>query len=119
MAQLYRTQDTEEYYFEERCYVRELLNAADAPDLSIAQARVTPGTTTVWHALQSTELYYILSGRGRAEVADQQWEVGPGDLVRIAPTERQRITNIGTEDLVFLAICQPRFQVEDYTDLEA
>lgn len=118
MAHIYRTEETEEYYFDERCYIKELLNVVDTPGISVAQARVTPGTTTVWHQLSSTELYYILRGVGLAEVGDLQRPVGPGDLVRIDPGERQRITNTGEEDLVFLAICQPRFRVDDYVALE-
>jgi oxalate decarboxylase/phosphoglucose isomerase-like protein (cupin superfamily) len=37
-----------------------------------------------------------------------------GDVVLIPPMCRQRITNIGTEDLVFLAICTPPFSTEVY-----
>jgi oxalate decarboxylase/phosphoglucose isomerase-like protein (cupin superfamily) len=31
---------------------------------------------------------------------------------------RQRITNIGPDDLVFLAICSPRFSQDTYEDIE-
>ena len=30
---------------------------------------------------------------------------------------RQRVTNIGNDDLVFLAICSPQFVVEAYEEL--
>ena len=118
MAEHIKTEGCLEYYFEERCFIRELLNAADSPKLSIAQARVEPGVTTVWHSLNGMELYYILSGEGLAEVAAQKYQVAPGDLVRIEAGERQRITNTGAQDLLFLAICTPRFVPENYTDLE-
>ena len=61
-----------EYYFEsEGCYITELSNNASDPDLSIAQARVTPGVTTAWHRLKNTtERYCILSGTGLVEVGD-------------------------------------------------
>ena len=45
-------------------------------------------------------------------------EVGPGDVVLIPPGCRQRVTSVGTADLVFLAICTPRFRWEDYEDLD-
>jgi oxalate decarboxylase/phosphoglucose isomerase-like protein (cupin superfamily) len=31
---------------------------------------------------------------------------------------RQRITNIGKDDLVFLAICTPRFSQDAYEDID-
>jgi mannose-6-phosphate isomerase-like protein (cupin superfamily) len=36
----------------------------------------------------------------------------------IPPMCRQRITNTGTEALVFLAICTPRFSSDDYEDVD-
>ena len=44
--------------------------------------------------------------------------VAPGDAVLIPPGCRQRITSLGNEDLVFLAICTPRFRPEDYEDMD-
>jgi mannose-6-phosphate isomerase-like protein (cupin superfamily) len=44
--------------------------------------------------------------------------VGPGDVVLIPPGCRQRIANTGSVDLVFLAICSPRFLSEVYEDIE-
>jgi mannose-6-phosphate isomerase-like protein (cupin superfamily) len=41
-------------------------------------------------------------------------EVGPGDLVLIPPLCRQRITNIGQSDLVFLCVCIPGYRAEAY-----
>jgi mannose-6-phosphate isomerase-like protein (cupin superfamily) len=110
----------QEFYTPERCYITELSNSATDPQLSIARARVAPGVTTSWHLLkQSVERYCIISGMGLVEVgalAPQQ--VSAGDVVIIPAMCRQRITNIGQDDLIFLAICTPRFMLDDYQDLE-
>jgi mannose-6-phosphate isomerase-like protein (cupin superfamily) len=45
--------------------------------------------------------------------------VGPLDIVTIAPGAPQRITNSGAQDLVFLCICTPRFELRNYLDLES
>jgi len=45
-------------------------------------------------------------------------DVGSGDVVLIPPSARQRIASLGGEDLVFLAICTPRFRPEAYEDLD-
>ena len=67
----------------------------------------------------TAERYVILQGRGRVEVGDlPPQDVGPGDVVLIPPSARQRIANSGKEDLVFLAICTPRFRSEAYEDLQ-
>ena len=114
------TSDCPEFFTEERCYIRELLNRPDQPQLSVAQARVAPGITTALHALEVEEVYYILHGKGEMERAGVMLgTVKPGDLVRIPAGQSQRITNTGPEDLVFLCICTPRFRQEAYRDMEA
>jgi len=109
-----------EFYIPEKCYITELSNTPDDPYASIARARVEPGVTTRWHRLTGTvERYYIINGRGRVEVGNQTpQEVTAGDIVLIPPMCRQRITNIGSENLIFLAICTPRFSNDVYEDIE-
>lgn len=109
-----------EVYTPERCYIIELANTPEDPDASIALARVVPGITTRWHRLVGTiERYVIIEGRGRVEVGDlPPREVAAGDVVIIPALCRQRITNIGKQDLTFLAICTPRFQQKNYEDVE-
>ncbi len=108
-----------EFYTAERCFIAELSNSPDDPEASIARARVEPGVTTRWHRLiGTTERYLIVEGRGRVEVGDAPArDVGPGDVVLIPSAVRQRIANIGDGDLVFLAICTPRFRQEAYEDV--
>ncbi len=109
-----------EFYTDEKCFITELSNTPDDPDLSIARARVEPGVTTRWHHLKETiERYCIISGSGRVEVGDlTPQNVNAGDIVLIPPMCRQRITNTGTDDLIFLAICTPRFLNSSYEDTE-
>ena len=109
----------EEFPIEEGCFITELSNSAADPEVSIARARVPPGVTTRWHRVKNTvERYVILEGTGRVEVGTRAPEdVRPGDVVLIPRSERQRITNPGSVDLIFLAICTPRFLPEAYEDI--
>jgi mannose-6-phosphate isomerase-like protein (cupin superfamily) len=109
-----------EYYTAEKCYITELSNTPEDPDVSIARARVEPGVTTRWHGLKETfERYFIISGRGLVEVGElPPQEVTVGDIVLIPPMCPQRITNIGAEDLIFLAVCSPRFSQDVYEDID-
>ena len=98
---------SQEYYFPEGCFITELSNSTNDPQVSIARARVESGKTTKWHYLQGvTERYVILEGVGRVEVGNlEPRDVSAGDVVVIPPEEHQRISNIGEDDLIFLAIC--------------
>lgn len=111
----------DEHLTEERCYILELSNTPDDPDVSIARARVLPGMVTRWHRLRDiAERYVILEGRGEVEIGELPMQtVAAGDVVRIPPGCRQRIRNGGDIDLVFLAICTPRFRWEAYEDIDA
>lgn len=110
----------EEYFFKEGCYIVEILNTPVDPRLSVARARVEPGVTTRWHWLEDIEeRYLILEGVGRVEVGNEEPRtVRAGDLVSIPAGCRQRITNTGDDDLLFLALCTPRFQVDAYHAME-
>jgi mannose-6-phosphate isomerase-like protein (cupin superfamily) len=116
-----RADPTREYFTDENCHILELSNSAADAAVSIARARVTPGATTRWHRLAGiVERYVIIEGRGSVEVGDGAPEiVGPGDVVHIPAQCRQRITNTGDGDLVFLAICTPRFVQSAYEDVES
>jgi mannose-6-phosphate isomerase-like protein (cupin superfamily) len=110
----------QEHFTSERCFIAELLNDANQPTCSIARARVGPGVTTQLHCLDGvTERYVILSGTGRVEVGGASGAaVAPSTIVHIAAGVSQRITNTGTEDLIFLCVCTPRFTVQAYRSLE-
>jgi mannose-6-phosphate isomerase-like protein (cupin superfamily)/SAM-dependent methyltransferase len=109
-----------EFYTPEGCYIIENVNKPTDPDISIAQARVEPGVTTRWHRLTATiERYIIQEGAGLVEIDDlPPEEVRPGDVVLIPELCRQRITNTGNKDLVFLCICSPGFRQENYKDID-
>ena len=115
IQRLFPTLEDQEYWFHEGCHIVETLNDPADPHCSIVRARVEPGDTTQWHWLEDTwERYVIQSGHGIAFVGDDRFEVGPGDIVLIPPATRQRINSLGSSDLVFLAVCTPRFQPGNY-----
>jgi len=111
---------TSETFTSELCHIVEMSNDADDPAASIARARVEPGVTTRWHRLVGTvERYVMIEGRATVEIGDLgPRTLGPGDVVVIPPMVRQRIMNTGASDLVFLAICTPRFRQENYEEID-
>lgn len=110
----------QEFYTDERCYITELLNCEQSPQVSVAQARVEPGVTTQRHRLVGVaESYVLIRGAGVMEVGDNQHAVKAGDTVVIPAGEAQRVANNGDVDLVFYCICTPRFEPSCYVNLEA
>ena len=86
--------------------------------ISIAQARIKPGITTMAHHLVGVnEIYLITSGEGQVDVGNiKPTKVAQGDLVVIPAGASQRISNIGKTDLVFYCICTPKFTAQCYSD---
>jgi mannose-6-phosphate isomerase-like protein (cupin superfamily) len=104
-----------EFYIEERCFIIESSHPSDK-SMSIAIARVEPGVTTAFHYLDGIdERYLMISGKGLMEVGDlKPNEIRSGDIVYIPAGTRQRITNTGSDDLLFYCICTPPFDERRY-----
>jgi len=116
---IFKTDDKQEYFTDEGCHITEILNDPVKENLSIAQARVEPGQRTRLHALTGTsEVYYILDGEAVVTINEEIQRLEKGDCVIISPEHAQCIENTGTTDLIFLCVCQPRFQFSNYKDVE-
>ena len=112
--------DRLEFFTEENCHVLELSNSAADEEVSIARIRVEAHKTTSWHRLKNTtERYLILSGHGLLELENHDpVKVFPNSVSIIPASQAPRITNLTDEDLIFFAICSPRFVQENYETLE-
>jgi len=117
-AKIISPDESDEYYFEEGCYILEMSNSEKDVELSIARARVLPDTSTKLHKLSDTiERYIILQGQGSVTLGKESSQVKTGDIVLIPAECPQAITNTGTVDLIFLVLCTPRFLVSSYSEL--
>jgi mannose-6-phosphate isomerase-like protein (cupin superfamily)/2'-5' RNA ligase len=108
--------DCDEFTAGDDSILRELLHP-DRADLkirySLAHATVKPGERTKPHRLRTTEVYYILEGRGRMHIDDAAAEIGIQSAIYIPPHSVQYIENTGDNDLVFLCIVDPAWRRED------
>ncbi|MCB1858768.1 MAG: cupin domain-containing protein [Gammaproteobacteria bacterium] len=112
--------EVDEFLTQERCWITESWNSEEDPALSIARVFVEPGVTTQWHSLDGIhERYLIIKGTAQVEVGDlSPVDVGVGDVVVIPAGVRQRIKNTGCDELIFYALCTPRYQEHCYQNLE-
>ena len=111
-----RLKDCEEFVAGDRTRLRELLHPDKASlslRYSLAQARVAPGCRSDSHRLRTSEVYFILRGRGRMHVAEESSVIAEGDTVYVPPDAWQHIENTGNDDLVFLCIVDPAWQMDD------
>lgn len=96
--------------------LRELLHPDKQPlalRYSLAHATLPVGETSQPHSLKTSEVYYILSGKGEMHIGDETQLVEPGDAVYIPPQARQFIANCGSEPLIFICIVDPAWRRED------
>lgn len=108
--------DCEEFIAGDNTILREILHPDKAPlDLrySLAHAKVPIGKTTYLHSLKTSEIYYILEGKGKMFINDEEAILEPGDTVYIPPLAKQCIENIGDQELVFICIVDPAWKEED------
>ncbi len=111
-----RLEDCREFVAADGSVLRELLHAKAQPvqiRYSLAHAKVTVGQSTLPHRLASSEVYYILAGRGMMHIDRETHPVGPGCAVYIPPTSVQYIESVGDTDLVFLCIVDPAWRAQD------
>jgi mannose-6-phosphate isomerase-like protein (cupin superfamily) len=98
--------------------LRELLHPDKQPialRYSLAHAILPVGQTSMLHSLTTSEVYYILSGRGEMHVDEETRTVEAGDAIYIPPNAKQFIRNAGAEPLVFICIVDPAWRKEDET----
>lgn len=80
---------------------------------SLAHAVVKPGQVTFLHRLKTSEVYYILEGKGLMYVDKETREVQSGQAIYIPPNSKQQIRNTSDKNLVFLCIVDPAWRKED------
>ena len=93
-----------------------LMDAGDlgSRNLSITWVDVEPGAQQHAHSHEDSEqVYVIVRGRGRMEVAGDQEDVAEGDLVFIPPATDHGIKNDGDETLVYITAAAPPVSMEE------
>jgi len=96
--------------------LRELFNPLkDKLELnySLAYARVPTGKTCTKHRLKSSEVYYILQGKGIMFIDDKQKKIEKNDAIYSPPNAVQRISNTGKKELIILCMVEPAWKPED------
>jgi len=110
--------DCPEFIAGDSTILRELLHPdKQAIDLrySLAHAILPIGETSQSHSLTTSEVYYVLNGKGEMHNNAEVCAIESGDAVYIPPTAKQFLRNIGDEPIVFICIVDPAWQKKDET----
>jgi mannose-6-phosphate isomerase-like protein (cupin superfamily) len=80
---------------------------------SVSQCTVEPGKSSKPHKLKSSEIYFVLKGRGILHIDDESSDIIESQAAYVPPSSRQFIENTGNVDLEFLCIVEPAWKQED------
>jgi mannose-6-phosphate isomerase-like protein (cupin superfamily) len=81
----------------------------DTDSLSVIEERIPPGGGEVLHYHQrAQQLFYIVGGVATFEADGVTATVRAGEGYHVLPGMRHRIRNLGSEDLCFLVVSQPK-----------
>jgi mannose-6-phosphate isomerase-like protein (cupin superfamily) len=81
----------------------------ETESLSVIEERIPAGGGEVFHYHdRAQQFFYILDGVATFEMDGIETVLGKGDGCHVRPGARHRIRNLGSEDLQFLVVSQPR-----------
>ncbi|MDC1023911.1 cupin domain-containing protein [Nitrosopumilus sp.] len=93
-------------------------NTSNQINYSIVQCSLGVGKKTKLHKIKSSEIYYILEGKGNLKINEDVFYLEKNDSAHVPPNSKQFIENIGSENLSFLCIVEPAWKAEDDEILE-
>jgi quercetin dioxygenase-like cupin family protein len=86
----------------------ELIGPADgAPHYRVRYFEVSPGRTTTLERHEHDHGVVIQTGRARVTLGGERHEVGPGDVVYVAPNELHSFEALGDAPLGFICVAPP------------
>lgn len=95
--------------------LRELLHPGKTPlklGYSLAHGFLDPGRQSLWHRLQSSEVYYFIAGRGVMLVEEESSTVEAGSVIYVPPGAKQSLLNNGQDPIEFLCLVDPAWTPE-------
>ncbi len=105
-----------EFIAGDKTILREILHPDKAgidTGYSLAHARVKQGESSLPHRLKTSEVYYILEGKGVMHIDNESSEIKKDQAVYIPPGAVQYVENKGEGELVFLCIVDPAWKPEN------
>jgi mannose-6-phosphate isomerase-like protein (cupin superfamily) len=84
---------------------------------SLAYVNLPRGKSTLPHIMKTSEVYYILEGKGVLYINNESDSVEAGDTIFVSSGSKQYVENIDSGDLKFLCIVDPAWKKDNETIL--
>jgi mannose-6-phosphate isomerase len=89
-------------------------NLLDAEYCKVKQIIISPGQAPSYqYHYKRSEVYVIVQGKALIKLDDIEKEYNVGDTVLIPVLTKHRVTNIGSEDLIFIEVQHGEYFGED------
>ena len=96
--------------------IKQIFSPEDTSNVirySIAHCTINPGKTSKPHVMRTSEIYYILEGKGIFHLEAEKQEVKKNDAIFVPPNSRQFLENNGETNLIALCVVDPAWGQED------
>ena len=111
-----KIEDIETFEGNEGTEIKQMISPAETDNTirySIAHCTIKSGKSSTPHIMKTTEMYYILQGRGIMHIDSEKKQVNQNDLIFVPPMSKQFLENNGELDLIVLCIVDPAWRQED------
>jgi quercetin dioxygenase-like cupin family protein len=89
-------------------YVSDELVDGDYTSAFSAQlTKFGPGGGSPPHEHDYNHAFYFLTGTAGVAIGEQTWQTEPGTFVKVPAHARHSVTNVGSDDLIFLVVYDP------------
>ncbi len=93
---------------QEHCFAKDLVTSAETKAMSAHHLRIESGGEFTSHAHEhETEVQFVISGRGQAQVGDRWEDLAEGDVALALPGEVHGLRNTGSSPLFILCVFTP------------
>jgi quercetin dioxygenase-like cupin family protein len=90
------------------CFSKDLVTSKETQAISAHQLRIEPGGEFRSHTHErETELHFVISGRGQAQIGDQWEDVQAGDVALALPGIAHALRNTSSMPLFILCVFTP------------
>ena len=90
------------------CFSRDLVTGVETEAMSAHHLRIEPGGEFISHAHErETEIHFVISGRGQAQIGNQWEDVVPGDVALALPGVTHALRNPESTPLFILCVFAP------------
>jgi quercetin dioxygenase-like cupin family protein len=91
-----------------QCYSRDLVTSVETPAMSAHHLRIEPGGEFKSHVHErETEIHFVISGHGQAQVGEQWEDVEAGDVALAFPGVAHALRNNSASPVFILCVFTP------------